>query len=46
MKKAKRKFYNKMNKLHKVHPNDPENEIKLAHNYKKNKRKKIINKYK
>lgn len=43
MKKEKRKFYKGMRTLHRVHIDDPENEIKVVHNYKKNKRKKIIN---
>ena len=39
MKKEKKKFYRQMNKLHKINKDDPENEIKLAHKYKKVKRK-------
>ena len=38
MKKEKKRFYNKMSNLHKVHPDDPLNERKIVNNYKKKKR--------
>lgn len=41
MKKQLKKFFSQQRKLRAIHPDDPWNEIKLAHKYKKKKRKKI-----
>jgi hypothetical protein len=42
MKKELKKFLSRMYKLHKKHPDDPWNEIKIAHEYKKRKRTRTI----
>lgn len=38
MKKQLKRFFSKINKLRRIHPDDPKNEIKIAHNYKRLKR--------